>query len=497
MRFHALALALAVSHALVAPPQCAKHSVTARSDYLDSMAPPAAAAPEEAAPEAEVIEEPAPPAPPAPMSLSESVLGEFSARSERNLEVARLQTQLERSQLRRKQVEEVIGEEVAALRFQLEREMAAERDRAASAAQLQQQLADAKAQKMERCRREEQLLVQLQDVRQRTSEDAVAASLAAAIETKAGLVAIELVLIEDVDECSGQIKVEQDQINARIEAMETTLASLPATDDGEALRLYSWQQVEALQAQLAESAIAIAETEASVAALRQRINDALDQRDAVLGDAPLGAAQPVQPTSQNAGPAVPPPSRSAVQQIDVESLDDAALKDAAASSAKATLNAFQNVGKSLLAFAGNFQASADRAEASKLLSEATNTTSALTRELADSGEVSQSEAAAIARDAASSTGQIVSNLGGAASSAAKAASNAANDAEVGAALGDAFTALGNTVASVGVLAGRTVSGAAGGDLKLPDVKLPGGLPKLPDLPGLPGQKKGPPSGFDE
>ena len=82
-------------------------------------------------------------------------------------------------------------------------------------------------------------------------------------------------------------------------------------------------------------------------------------------------------------------------------------------------------------------------------------------------------------------------------SAAKAASNAANDAEVGAALGDAFTALGNTVASVGVLAGRAASGAAGGDLKLPDVKLPGGLPKLPDLPGLPGQKKGPPSGFDE
>ena len=133
-QFHTLALALAVSHALVAPPQCARHSVTVRSDYLDSMAPPAAA-PEEAAPEAEVIEEPAPPAPPAPMSLSESVLGEFSARSERNLEVARLQTQLERSQLRRKQVEEVIGEEVAALRFQLEREMAAERDRAASAAQ--------------------------------------------------------------------------------------------------------------------------------------------------------------------------------------------------------------------------------------------------------------------------------------------------------------------------------------------------------------------------
>ena len=111
------------------------------------------------------------------------------------------------------------------------------------------------------------------------------------------------------------------------------------------MRLYSWQQVEALQAQLAESAIAIAETEASVAALRQRINDALDQRDAVLGAAPLGAAQPVSPTV-DAGPAVPPPSRSAVQQIDVESLDDAALGRGRVVG-QSQLNAFQNVGKSL------------------------------------------------------------------------------------------------------------------------------------------------------
>ena len=69
---------------------------------------------------------------------------------------------------------------------------------------------------------------------------------------------------------------------------------------------------------------------------------------------------------------MPPPSRSAVQQIDVESLDDAALKDAAASSAKATLNAFQNVGK-LFSVRGQLPGAADRAEASKLLSEATNT----------------------------------------------------------------------------------------------------------------------------
>ena len=165
-----LAALAAVSHALVAPSKCAsQRSVSVRSDYLDAMSPAEPAAVEKAAPAAPPV-----PAPPAPISLSESVLGEFSARSERNLDIARLQTQLERSQLRRKQVEEVIGEEVAALRFQLEREMIAEKDRSTSAAQLQQQLADAKAQKMERCRQEEQLLVQLQDVRQRGRRAALA-----------------------------------------------------------------------------------------------------------------------------------------------------------------------------------------------------------------------------------------------------------------------------------------------------------------------------------
>ena len=99
--------------------------------------------------------------------------------------------QLERSQLRRKQVEEVIGEEVAAYAFNSKgdgRGGIAPRRPVAPAT-----VADAKAQKMERCRREEQLLVQLQDVRQRTSEDAVAASLALRpSRRRLGLVAIEL-----------------------------------------------------------------------------------------------------------------------------------------------------------------------------------------------------------------------------------------------------------------------------------------------------------------
>ena len=90
MRRFLQATALAVvSHGLVAPSKCAsQRSVSVRSDYLDAMSPPAEAT--------AVVEKAAPtppPAPPAPISLSESVLGEFSARSERNLDVARLQTQ--------------------------------------------------------------------------------------------------------------------------------------------------------------------------------------------------------------------------------------------------------------------------------------------------------------------------------------------------------------------------------------------------------------------
>ena len=178
---------------------CATSGVVSYTDFGIRLAAstPAEAAPaeepatEESATEAAPAEEPAEAAPEAPTTtiapppnLSESVLADFTERSERNLEVARLQTQLERSQLRRKQVEEVVGEELAALRFQLEREVAAEEDWSRSAGALKAQLEAAKRTKADNCAREEQLLVQLQDVAQRTEEAAVAASLAAAIETK-------------------------------------------------------------------------------------------------------------------------------------------------------------------------------------------------------------------------------------------------------------------------------------------------------------------------
>ena len=441
-RLRALAL-LAVSHALVAPPQCARHSVTARSDYLDSMAPPAAAEEEAAPAVVEEVEEPA-----APMSLSESVLGEFSARSERNLEVARLQTQLERSQLRRKQVEEVVGEELAALRFQLEREVAAEEDRSRSAGALKAQLEAAKRTKADNCAREEQLLVQLQDVAQRTEEAAVAASLAAAIETKAGLVAIELLLIDDVAECVAAVAKEESEIDKRVAAMRTTLASLPATDDADALRLYSWSQVEALQEELRLGALAIAETEASVAALRQRINDALDQRDAVIGSAPvLGGSAPAPPT-----PA--PRDRDGVAVLDLESLDEAGLKDAVASSASATASSFAALGKSLLAFGGAVAASGDAKDARKLLGAASNSPRALGGKLGAAGDadLAQDQAAALAKDTAADLGATATALGGAAAKTAAAAKDAADTADLAGSALDAFTALGNTAASAGLLA---------------------------------------------
>ncbi|EGB09908.1 hypothetical protein AURANDRAFT_62941 [Aureococcus anophagefferens] len=368
---------------------CATSGVVSYTDFGIRLAAstPAEAAPaekpatEESATEAAPAEEPAEAAPEAPTTtiapppnLSESVLADFTERSERNLEVARLQTQLERSQLRRKQVEEVVGEELAALRFQLEREVAAEEDRSRSAGALKAQLEAAKRTKADNCAREEQLLVQLQDVAQRTEEAAVAASLAAAIETKAGLVAIELLLIDDVAECVAAVAKEESEIDKRIAAMRTTLASLPAADDADALRLYSWSQVEALQEELRLGALAIAETEASVAALRQRINDALDQRDAVIGSAPvLGVAAPEPPK-----PA--PRDRDGVAVLDLESLDEAGLKDAVASSASATASSFAALGKSLLAFGG-----ADAADTADLAGSALDAFTALGNTAASAG----------------------------------------------------------------------------------------------------------------
>ena len=442
---------------------CATSGVVSYTDFGIRLAAstPAEAAPaeepatEESATEAAPAEEPAEAAPEAPTTtiapppnLSESVLADFTERSERNLEVARLQTQLERSQLRRKQVEEVVGEELAALRFQLEREVAAEEDRSRSAGALKAQLEAAKQTKADNCAREEQLLVQLQDVAQRTEEAAVAASLAAAIETKAGLVAIELLLIDDVAECVAAVAKEESEIDKRIAAMRTTLASLPAADDADALRLYSWSQVEALQEELRLGALAIAETEASVAALRQRINDALDQRDAVIGSAPvLGVAAPEPPK-----PA--PRDRDGVAVLDLESLDEAGLKDAVASSASATASSFAALGKSLLAFGGAVAASGDAEDARKLLGAASNSTRALGGKLGAAGDAdfAQDQAAALAKDTAADLGATATALGGAAAKTAAAAKDAADTADLAGSALDAFTALGNTAASAGLLA---------------------------------------------
>jgi hypothetical protein len=269
-----------------------------------------------------------------------------------------------------------------------------------------------------------------------------------AIETKAGLVAIELLLIDDVAECVAAVAKEESEIDKRIAAMRTTLASLPAADDADALRLYSWSQVEALQEELRLGALAIAETEASVAALRQRINDALDQRDAVIGSAPvLGVAAPEPPK-----PA--PRDRDGVAVLDLESLDEAGLKDAVASSASATASSFAALGKSLLAFGGAVAASGDAKDARKLLGAASNSTRALGGKLGAAGDAdfAQDQAAALAKDTAADLGATATALGGAAAKTAAAAKDAADTADLAGSALDAFTALGNTAASAGLLA---------------------------------------------
>ena len=128
------------------------------------------------------------------------------------------------------------------MRVQLDRELESEAERREGAVALVAQLDAAKSAKQGACDREQQLLVQLQDVAQRTEEPAVSASLAAAIETKAGLVAIELLLVDDIEECLAQVVVEQDEIAKRIAAMTRVRASLPASDDVDALRLYTWSE---------------------------------------------------------------------------------------------------------------------------------------------------------------------------------------------------------------------------------------------------------------
>ena len=78
----------------------------------------------------------------------------------------------------------------------------------------------------------------------------------------------------------------------------------------------SWRrsEVSRLQEELRLGALAIAQTDAKVAALRERITDSLQQRQAVLGSAPLFKT-PVQEAP------APPPATTRVDGVRVQNLD--------------------------------------------------------------------------------------------------------------------------------------------------------------------------------
>jgi len=328
------------------------------------------------------------------VKLSEEVLADFSERTDRTLEVARLQTLLERSQSRRRQVESVVAEELAALRAQLDRELVSERERSLGVGSLLGELERTLEVKRSNVDREKRLLVQLQDVAQRTQEAAIKASIERAVETKAGLVAIEMMLIEDIEECTTQVEVEGREIDRRVRAMTDTRESLPAVDDTAALRSYSWSQVEDLENQLKASAVAVAETDAKVRILRARIADALNQRDAVLGGSAIqGAAswksQQRQATSTKAlralDDSLPPrpspyaaatnvPRGGAPLRLNLQNLDDRELAEAVATSAAAAADRLADLGGAVMASFGSFVDSDESKEVAFLLSDASNTT---------------------------------------------------------------------------------------------------------------------------
>lgn len=374
-------------------------------------------------------------------NLSASVLADFSERSSRNVEVARLQTQLERSQLRRQQVEEVVAEELASLRAQLEREIGRERERAAGVAVLSSELESAAARKNERIEQEKRLLVQLQDVAQRTTEATVRKSVLQAVETKANLVAIEMLLVEDIAECLDQIYVERDEIERRLVAMRATCDSLPALDDSEALRLYSWSRITALEDELRRSAVAIAETDAKVSSLRERINDALAQRNAALGMGPLPKE---------------------VRSVDLTKLDDEELRQAATSSALATLSSIGSLARRTLATFGVFADSQSRQSATLLLQEASNTTRDLKNELdaaaASSTGIIKSED--LYKRTTLQIQQAGSSFGKAVAEVSSGIVQASRDTDLGQAAFDVVAAASNTAAAASVLGFRAIKTSA-------------------------------------
>ena len=216
-------------------------------------------------------------------ALRGRVQEDASERAARREAVQDLSAQLQQSLKRKAEAESVLVEEVAALRQRLFLEIQNDLQRANTIGSLLSEVESAILEKTATIAKEEDILVELERVRESVTEEIVLVQLEAACGKKAELIGIETSLLADLKEIEQQLAEDARGSAAVLTSLQEAFEGMPDRDDAEAARLFGWNSIAALQQQLLEAAAASVARESHVEGLRERLEVAERRRNAALG----------------------------------------------------------------------------------------------------------------------------------------------------------------------------------------------------------------------
>jgi hypothetical protein len=126
--------------------------------------------------------------------------------------------------------------------------------------------------------RDETLLENMKSTLSLIQESSIQRTLESAIKDKAALCAIEQELMAKMQECLSELQAELKESNERGASMREVRGKLPNPSDAAAVRSYGWQDVEALNGVLQETAASAVKREAAVEAIKEDFANAMDRR---------------------------------------------------------------------------------------------------------------------------------------------------------------------------------------------------------------------------
>uniref|UniRef100_A0A6V1Q3J9 Uncharacterized protein n=1 Tax=Heterosigma akashiwo TaxID=2829 RepID=A0A6V1Q3J9_HETAK len=215
--------------------------------------------------------------------MEESIFSQNKGIS-RKTRIEDVKSQLSKSINLKKEAENAIAKEIGELKVKLDGELEEEKGLEIEIKMLISQLEENIAQKKELLAEEETLLVQLETVKTQVKEEQIFKQIDAASNVKADLIAIESVVIEDLEDCLSQMREELIDTESRIKTMTVAVSQLPAADDIDTARQYSWGEVSELNDLLVAAFDNLQKRDARIGALKQKFREATQQKALILGE---------------------------------------------------------------------------------------------------------------------------------------------------------------------------------------------------------------------